>query len=450
VSDSAAKPSGVRETLRAIRVTPVKTLGQNFLHDPNLARWIVEQADLSADDEVLEIGPGLGALTAVILDEGARVLAVEKDARLANFLREKFATPRLEVRHADALDFDVRALFAVPRAKLLGNLPYNIASQLVVDYLAYPSPFSLVILMLQKEMAERLCAIPSTKSYGALTLQLQFHYHIKYIRKVPATVFIPAPDVDSAIISIQPRQGTDVPACDFELFVRLVRCGFSQRRKQLGNLLADYVADWPSTAHALGFDRHVRAENLSLEQWVQLTNQVRPIPPSDREKSDAEWFPVVDQKDRVLRAAPRGEVHGNNLLHRAVHILIFGENDDIYLQKRSRWKDRHPLVWDSSAAGHVAAGEEYDSAAKRELMEELGINTELQPICKLPATEQTGQEFIQLYRGRYQGEFRLNLGEIEMGAYFPSQIVTGWIAARPQDFAPGFAECWRAYGKAVA
>jgi 16S rRNA (adenine1518-N6/adenine1519-N6)-dimethyltransferase len=437
--------SSVRETLRAIRVAPVRTLGQNFLHDQNLARWIVEQAELDPKDCVLEIGPGLGALTEFVLTTGAHILAIEKDARLVNFLRENFRDPQVEIRHADALDFDVRDLFAMRSAKLLGNLPYNIASPLLLKYLAVPSPFSLVILMLQKEMAERLCAVPSSKEYGAMTLQIGFHYRVKYLRKVPAAVFVPPPDVDSAIVLIQPREPQDVPLCDQELFPQLVRRGFSQRRKQLGNLLAAEIPNWADAVHSLGLDPHIRAEALSLEQWVALTNFIRPILLPNRKKSDAERFPVVDSSDRVLGDAPRGEVHGNNLLHRAIHILIFHKNGEVYLQKRSRWKDRHPLLWDSSAAGHVDAGEDYDEAAKRELKEELGIEVELEKICKLPATEQTGHEFIWLYRGRYDGQFRLDLGEIEFGAFFPINVIDGWLGARPDDFAPGFIECWKAY-----
>ena len=171
--------SSVRETLRTINVSPVKTLGQNFLHDRNLARWIVDRIQPGPNDYVVEIGPGLGALTEFVLAAGACVLGIEKDARLANFLRARFRDDRLEVRHSDALDFDPRQLFAQPNVKLLGNLPYNIASQLLLKYLARPNPFSLVILMLQKEMAARLSAAPSTKDYGALTLQIQFHGWLK-------------------------------------------------------------------------------------------------------------------------------------------------------------------------------------------------------------------------------------------------------------------------------
>ena len=160
------KLSQIQATLRDIQVSPVKTMGQNFLHDRNLARWIVDRAELRLDDYVIEVGPGLGALTEFALDSGARVLAIEKDARLAAFLRERFNSERLEIRHADALDFDVRSLFAQPRVKFIGNLPYNISSQILLQFTKYPSPITLWLCMLQKEMARRLSASPRSSDYG--------------------------------------------------------------------------------------------------------------------------------------------------------------------------------------------------------------------------------------------------------------------------------------------
>jgi 16S rRNA (adenine1518-N6/adenine1519-N6)-dimethyltransferase len=294
-------------------------------------------------------------------------------------------------------------------------------------------------------MAERLSAQPGTKDYGALTVLLQRHYHIKLLRRVPTAVFIPRPDIDSAVVRLSPRAATELPAFDDELLVALVRQGFSQRRKQLGNLLGTYINDWPAAANAVGLDPKARAETLPLAQWIALTNFVRPTT-VDEEGSDAEErFPVVDNLDRVLYSAPRAQVHGDNLRHRAVHILVFNKNGDLYLQKRSRWKDRHPGVWDSSASGHVLAGEDYDRAAQRELREELGIEAALERIVKLPASERTGQEFIWLYRAQCDGDIVLNKHEIETGGYFQPAIVTGWIASRPGDFAPGFSECWKTY-----
>lgn len=142
--------SQIRVALDDAGVRPAKKLGQNFLHDQNLARWIVEQAQIRRDDFVLEIGPGLGALTSEILKRGARLLALEKDARLANFLREKFRDPRFEPHHGDALDFDKRILFAERNVKLIGNLPYYIASQLLCRFVNFPNCISLALFMLDR------------------------------------------------------------------------------------------------------------------------------------------------------------------------------------------------------------------------------------------------------------------------------------------------------------
>ena len=393
------KLSEIDATLREIRVSPVRTLGQNFLHDRNLARWIVEKADLSPNDYVVEIGPGLGALTEFILDSGARVLAIEKDQRLVEFVRKRFAVAPLEIIHGDALEFDVRRLFAEPRVKFIGNLPYYIASQLLLKFTKYPSPISLWLLMLQKEMARRISASPGTSDYGALSLTVQLKYRVEFLRSVSATVFLPEPDVDSAFVRITPRADDELPPHDPETFFRIVRAGFSQRRKQLRNLLREEVTGWDDVAAIIGFDPRARAEELSLEQWIALSNRARSRPENKTASAGSQRFQVVDENDRVVRNAPRSEVHGNNLRHRAVHVFIFNRQGELFLQKRSRWKDRHPLLWDSSAAGHVEAGEDYDGTAARELEEELGIEAKLIRVVKLPCSEQTGWEFIWLYSG---------------------------------------------------
>ncbi|PYK38766.1 MAG: ribosomal RNA small subunit methyltransferase A [Verrucomicrobia bacterium] len=439
------KLSEISATLREIGVSPVKTLGQNFLHDQNLARWIVEQAELTPRDYVVEIGPGLGALTELALTKGACVLALEKDTRLANFLRDRFRHPRLEVRNADALDFDVRTLFSQGRVKLMGNLPYNVSSPLLLKFLDYPSPISLSLFTLQKEVASRLSALPSSRDYGALTLRVQLYHRVEYLRTIPATVFVPQPDVDSALVRMSPRDPLELPERDDALFMKLVRRGFSQRRKQLQNLLRAHVPDWERVAAKLGFDPKARAEELSMNQWIGLANEIAPLTVPERRTGEEERFPVVDEMDRILRYAYRSKVHGDNLRHRAVYILIFNDVGEVYLQKRSRRKDRHPLLWDSSAAGHVCAGEGYDEAAQRELQEELGINVPLEKVLTVSASIRTGQEFIWLYRGNFQGDPRPNRSEIEAGAFFTPAVVNGWIAARPGDFAPGFMECWEAY-----
>jgi len=439
------KLSEIDATLRKIRVAPVKTLGQNFLHDRNLARWIVERAELTPEDYVVEIGPGLGALTEFILEAGAHVLAIEKDQRLAHFLRERFVSDRLEILHGDALDFDIRHLFTKPRVKLLGNLPYYVSSQLLLKFTKYPSPISLWLLMLQKELARRLSATPGTSDYGALTLVMQLRHRVDYLRTVPKTVFIPQPDVDSAFVRISKRAPDELPNYNPESVLDLIRRGFSQRRKQLRNLLREQFPDWDEASRAVGFDPKTRAEELGLEQWIALSNISGSDHPWTSNETAAERFAVVDDQDRLLGEATRGEVHGNNLLHRAVHIFVFNHSGELFLQKRSAWKDRHPCLWDSSAAGHVGAGETYENAASREVEEELGVTMALNAVTKLPASEKTGQEFIWLYRAVHDGPFRLARSEIDHGEYFPTEIVSAWVQARQGDFAPGFLECWQAF-----
>ena len=439
------KLSEIRSALREIRVSPVRTLGQNFLHDQNLARWIVDQAQITPDDYVVEIGPGLGALTRFILDKGAHVLAIEKDARLASFLRSHLDHERLEVLNIDALKFDPRSLFAYRQVKLLGNLPYNISSAVLLKFLEPLNPISLSMLMLQKEVAARLSASPSTHDYGGLTLRVQLHHRVKYLRTVSATVFFPRPEVDSAVVRILPRDPLELPERDDKLLLKLIRAGFSQRRKQLRKLLREHVNDWDGVSRHLNITANARAEELSLLQWIALANSIAPPRRHDTRLTGNERFPIVDKNDRTLRYANRSEVHGNNLRHRAVHILIFNPAGDVYLQLRSRWKDRHPLKWDSSAAGHVAAGESYEDTAGRELKEELGVSMTLQKISKIPASQHTDQEFISLYQGTASGDLEPNKSEIEQGAFFPPATIDGWTSARPEDFAPGFLECWKTY-----
>src|SRR6201985_1723544 len=205
------KLSEIRATLKEISVSSVKTLGQNFLHDQNVARWIVDQAHIKPEDYIVEIGPGLGALTEFIFEKGAQVLAIEKDGRLATFLRSRFGDDRLEIVNTDALKFDPRVLFAHRCVKLIGNLPYNISSPLLLKFLEQPTPISLCLFTLQKEMAMRLSASPCTHDYGALTLRVQLHHRVKYLRTVPATVFLPRPDVDSAVVRLMPRDPIELP-----------------------------------------------------------------------------------------------------------------------------------------------------------------------------------------------------------------------------------------------
>ena len=437
--------SQIRTALTQAGVRPAKKLGQNFLHDQNLARWIVQQAQINSDDFVLEIGPGLGALSGEILRRGARVLGLEKDARLVDFLREKFSNSNCEIRHCDALDFDTRILFAERNVKVIGNLPYYVASQLLLRFVDYPSPISLGLFMLQDEMARRLSAKPQTADYGALTLRLQLHHQVEYLRKIPRTVFVPQPEVASAIVRFTSRDEGQVGISNYKFFREIVKRGFSQRRKQLRKLLATNVSNWDDTAKKIRAPLTVRAEELSREQWIELANLIALDDGKSAPQAASERFPIVDENDRKIGTATRQEVHENNFRHRAVHILIFNGTGELLLQKRSPWKDRHPLLWDSSAAGHVEDTEQYGETAARELDEELGVAARLRPIGKLPASEKTGQEFITVYCAEHDGPFRYPVEEVSAVEFFPVDIVERWVANKPEDFAPGFLEAWRLF-----
>jgi 16S rRNA (adenine1518-N6/adenine1519-N6)-dimethyltransferase len=224
-----------------------------------------------------------------------------------------------------------------------------------------------------------------------------------------------------------------------------VKHGFSQRRKQLRKLLASHVGDWECISKKIAAPLTARAEELSLKQWIALANHIAPRDEKFAARASAERFPVVDENDRQIGTSSRLEVHENNFRHRAVHILIFNHSGEILLQKRSPWKDRHPLLWDSSAAGHVEANEDYDEAAARELMEELGLSARLERLGKLPASEKTGQEFIMVYRGKHDGPFTFPCEEISAVEFFPTEIVERWLQNKPEDFAPGFIECWHLF-----
>jgi len=440
--------STLQSTLAELGTRPTKSLGQNFLHDEEVARWIVGQLQLQPGDHLVEVGPGLGALTEFALPQCGPATLVEKDGRLAEFLKKRFSDrPGLEVLHLDALEFDVRRLFARGPAKVLGNLPYYVSSQVLLAFTAEPSPVGRMVFTLQKEMAERLSARPSTKDYGALTLIVGRRWRVEYVRTLPGSVFLPAPNVESGVVVLSPRDPDELPDCDGRLFNQLVKEGFSQRRKMLRKMLASHHLDWPALCAALGVEEMVRGEALSLEQWIALTrfveNARRPgVHEIAAQDVHGEHFDVVDEEDRVIGQASRHEVHTQRLRHRAVHLFVFNKKGELFLHKRSRWKDAHPGRWDSSAAGHLSAGQDYDEAAARELEEELGVSAPLKLMAKIPACAATGEEFVHLYKTEHSGPFTWPRAEIETGGFFPVPLIKEWIAARPGDFASGFLECF--------
>jgi 16S rRNA (adenine1518-N6/adenine1519-N6)-dimethyltransferase len=430
--------SEIQRTLAELETVPTRSLGQNFLHDQNLARWIVECLQIQPGDHIIEIGPGLGALTEFLATHDIRLTLIEKDGRLARHLEEKFRNATTEVLHLDALDYDLRQAWGKGPVKVVGNLPYYVSTPLIAKFTSALSPASRLVLTLQLELARRLNAEPRTKDFGAMTVCVNRRWKASCLRKLPASVFVPVPKVDSAVIALDRRPAEAVRPLDEALFDSLVRRGFSERRKQLRNLVAELKPNWTDAVSALGVPETVRAEELSLAQWEILADIARP----SAAQSGSEMFDVVDESDRVLRAEPREVVHVNNLLHRAVHMLLFNSQGELALQKRSIWKDRNPGRWDSSAAGHLDSGEGYYEAARRELREELGVEApDLELIGRLTPCEETGWEFIEVFRGVHEGPFSPAPLEVETVAFFDKGNVVAWAAAAPQDFSPVFLRC---------
>jgi 16S rRNA (adenine1518-N6/adenine1519-N6)-dimethyltransferase len=230
---------------------------------------------------------------------------------------------------------------------------------------------------------------------------------------------------------------------DDRLFDELLRRGFAQRRKQMRKQMPD-SPDWETVASEVGIPPEARAEELSLEQWISLARAYDPHPLKDIPQKDGEIFDVVDERDQVIGQATRKEVHEKRLLHRAVHVFVLNRRGDLLLQRRSMLKDAHPGVWDSSVSGHLDSGEDYATAAVRELGEEMGISgVEPQEIAVIPPSEATGWEHVRLYRCQHQGSIRFPCAEIDTAAWFPTDELGAWIEARPEDFASGFLECWR-------
>ena len=274
------KLSEMRELLatRGIRLT--KSLGQNFLHDGNQLRRIVKAAELKQMDKVLEIGPGLGPLTELLLENAGEVLAIEKDARLVDFLRERFFNPQSPIRHPQfelLHDDALEVLKREPRDwhdwKLVANLPYSVASPILVELAQSSQRPERMVATLQLEVARRLMAGAGDEDYGVLTLLVQLNYEPREWFKIPAGCFFPAPDVDSACVVLIRRVQPLLPESRRANFVKIVKRAFSQRRKMALKLLK---RDWPEQKLKQVFQQlcilpQERAEKLSLEQFVQLT-----------------------------------------------------------------------------------------------------------------------------------------------------------------------------------
>ncbi len=438
----------LQELLSALDLTPSRKLGQNFLVDRNIATWIADRLEIAPEDTVVEVGPGTGSLTREILARTQNLVLVEKDDRLAGFLSAKLADLRsVEVHNVDACQFDTRSLYPRRPVKLIGNLPYSAGGEIIRNFLGIHSPVEEAVLMLQREVAERIAAPPGGKDYGVLTLRVQVRWEVSILKHVGPDCFHPRPKVDSTVIRLTPRPAGDLPVFDHRLFDATIRRGFAQRRKQLRNGLEIPVERWSEICAVLGVPEAVRGEDLSLRQWVDLTNLLDEHPLKDNPQRQDEMFDVVDDANVVIGQQPRGVVHRDRLKHRAVHVFLFHRNGDLFLQRRSRLKDVAPGRWDSSAAGHLDVGESYADAARRELQEELGIDAPTERIAAMGPEECNGFEFVELHRAALPAGVKPHwpASEVEFGQFFPVETIDAWISHRPQDFAGAFRQCWAAW-----
>jgi 16S rRNA (adenine1518-N6/adenine1519-N6)-dimethyltransferase len=283
------KLSEMRELLTREDIQLTKSLGQNFLHDGNQLRRIIAAAELSTTDKVLEIGPGLGPLTELLLKNAGEVLAIEKDARLVEVLRKRFdpstaeekwetgRMPVLRLLHDDALEYLKRDRCDWRDWKLVANLPYSVASPILVELAQGERSPQRMVATLQLEVARRLMAQAGDDDYGLLSLLVQLDFEPHESFKIPAGCFFPQPDVDSACVVLERRANAFLPEELRGNFHRIVKRAFSQRRKMMLKLLK---ADWPEPALAGAFERiglspRIRAEAVNVQQFVALTSLLR-------------------------------------------------------------------------------------------------------------------------------------------------------------------------------
>ncbi len=264
----------IRDILTKNRLHLSRKMGQNFLVDRNIRDRILDAAEISSGDRVVEIGPGLGALTSGFLERGAKVWAVEKDRGLYRVLTENLDSPNLELRLEDALRLDWEEWLPPPGPyKLVANLPYYITTPLLFRLLDYSGLFNPMVLMVQKEVGERLAAEPGSKAYGALSLKLKYYARVEKLFNVSPHSFFPRPEVFSQVIKVAPRSEPPVNVKNETLLLQLIETGFGQRRKTMFNNLrrAGFVGEQIEKALVhCGLGLQVRAEELDLADFACL------------------------------------------------------------------------------------------------------------------------------------------------------------------------------------
>ncbi|KRL37684.1 16S ribosomal RNA methyltransferase KsgA Dim1 family protein [Liquorilactobacillus uvarum DSM 19971] len=281
-----ASPVRTRAIMETYGLNFKKSLGQNFLTDVNILKKIVDAAGVDENDDVLEIGPGIGALTEQIAKRAHNVLALELDDRLIPVLAETLEPyDNIQVVKQDVLKADLKQLLSKHfdgqhHVKVVANLPYYITSPIIIHLLETGLSFDSIVVMMQKEVAERLGAHSGTKAYGSLSIRVQYQMNVKVAFIVPKTVFVPQPKVDSAIVILSPKEILALPK-DEQFFFKVVKGCFQHRRKTIWNNLQSFLGKKKVNKEKLqqmllelDVSPKTRAENLSIDEFVQLANKI--------------------------------------------------------------------------------------------------------------------------------------------------------------------------------
>jgi len=274
-------PRNTIQFLKEHGISAKKRYGQNFLIDPKVLSRIIEGADITKEDTVLEIGPGIGTMTQALCEAAGHVIAVEIDRDMIPLLEENLAEfHNYEIINEDILKVDLKKLIK-ERLKIAANLPYYITTPIIMGLLEQDLPLDSVTVMVQKEVAERMQAKPGTKDYGALTLAVQYYTKAEIIANVPSNCFIPRPNVDSAVIRLKLHEDPPVRPADEKKMFGLIRAAFSQRRKTLVNALKNDAAlssegvtkeRIEAAISRMELDPNIRGERLSLEEFARLSD----------------------------------------------------------------------------------------------------------------------------------------------------------------------------------
>lgn len=283
-------PKMTRDVMRQYQFTLRKSLGQNFLIDENILAKIVDAANITKDSFVMEIGPGVGALTQLLSEKAKKVIAIEIDERLKPILSETLqGHDNVALYFNDVLKTDLRQVIAKECPEdapitVVANLPYYVTTPILMKLLTGDLPIRTIVVMIQKEVAGRLEAHPGEKSYGSLSIAVQYIAEPKIVMTVPKTVFVPQPNVDSAVIRLDVRAGKRVHVRDEAFFFKVVRASFAQRRKTLINNLMNNLFSKKQKAiileklQAAGIDPSRRGETLSIEEFARLSEALGTIP----------------------------------------------------------------------------------------------------------------------------------------------------------------------------